>query len=152
MNNQAISYKLTARSSTRVLIFGTFDLFHEGHRDLIAQAARHGDELFVVVARDTTVLRMKGFFPTQNERERLASVGADPHVTNARLGYAVGSPMQVVDDIAPQVICLGYDQRGFADALPAHLAARGVTISVIRLKAYKPEMYKSSLLRLQYIQ
>jgi FAD synthetase len=130
----------------RVLVFGTFDVLHLGHRDFFRQARALGDELFVVVARDATVQKLKGFTTQEPEQERLRSVQQCPEVTNAQLGRA-GDKYKVIEEIRPDIIALGYDQRYYADALPAELAKRGLSISIVRLNAYHPERYKSALLR-----
>lgn len=136
---------------TRVLVFGTFDLFHDGHRDFLRQAHSYGEALFVIVARDTNAQRLKGSAPIDHEHTRLAHVVDDLHVAEARLGYEDREMVyQVLDDIKPDVICLGYDQNGFAGRLPDELAKRSLSIPIVRLKAYEPQRYKSSILRLQY--
>ncbi len=132
----------------KVLVFGTFDLFHEGHRDFLRQAAAFGDTLAVIVARDGNTGSLKGRTPMDDEQTRLANVQSDPHVTEARLGYENREHVyDVLDDVKPEVICLGYDQRGFAGRLPQELLWRGMVIPVIRLKAYEPQRFKSSVLR-----
>jgi cytidyltransferase-like protein len=131
----------------RVLVFGTFDLFHDGHRAFLRQARAHGNSLTVVVARDSTVKKLKGMPPIENETERLTNVLRDTNVTDARLGNLPNEPYRVLEEIRPDTICLGYDQRGFADRLPEELEKRGFDIPIIRLTAYKPEKNKSSLIR-----
>ena len=59
---------------TKLLVFGTFDLLHEGHKYFLNEAESRGDELFVVVALDSTVKTVKGFFPNQDEKERKRNV------------------------------------------------------------------------------
>src|SRR3989338_2280464 len=132
----------------RVLVFGTFDVFHQGHRDFLRQAAACGDELSVIIARDRNVKQIKGVLPIDDEKTRLRNVRKYPAVVNARLGYEdLTNVYDVLNDIKPDVICLGYDQNGFADRLPEEIIRRGYAIPVIRLKAYKPQKFKSSLLR-----
>ena len=46
----------------KVLVFGTFDIFHKGHEYFLSEAAKHGS-LNVVVARDLTTYEVKGRFP-----------------------------------------------------------------------------------------
>lgn len=123
----------------RVLVFGTFDVFHPGHDFFLQEAAKRGDELYVVVARDSNVLRIKGRSPQDSEDIRLENVAKHPSVTNARLGYNEwGKHLQVLEDIKPDVICLGYDQKAKIPEGPFH---------VERLESFYPEKYKSSLLR-----
>jgi len=42
-----------------VMTFGTFDMFHPGHRYYLSEARKYGDILIVVVALDATVERLK---------------------------------------------------------------------------------------------
>ena len=126
----------------RVMCCGTFDHFHPGHDFFLHQAARLGEELFVVVARDANVLRIKGQAPDQGEDERLGQVARQEAVDDARLGYPGSDFLRVVADIDPQVIALGYDQKappGLAQAFPA--------CRIVTLEAFEPERYKSSLMR-----
>lgn len=123
-----------------VLVFGTFDKLHAGHRFFLETAKTHGDRLVVVVARDHNVQALKGHWPHDHEAERLAKVKAEPAVTEARLGYADFSQKEkIIFDIRPDCICLGYDQ---APNFQSPLAG----VEVIRLPSYHPEKYKSSLL------
>ena len=125
--------------STTVLVFGTFDLFHQGHEHFLSEAKTHGDRLVVVVARDNNVRRIKDQRPQDNEQLRLARVQAFGAVDEARLGYEDWSRHRdVLHDVRPDVICLGYDQQ---DTLPQG------PWRVVRIDAFYPEQYKSSLLR-----
>ncbi len=127
-------------TQTTVLAFGTFDLFHPGHEFFLSEAKKHGDRLVVVVARDANVERIKGQRPQDSEQLRLARVQAFGAVDEARLGYEDWSRHRdVLNDIRPDVICLGYDQQ---DTLP-----QGPPWRVVRIAAFHPEQYKSSLLR-----
>ena len=44
----------------KVILFGTFDIFHKGHKNFLEQAQEFGDYLIVVIARDKTVKKIKG--------------------------------------------------------------------------------------------
>lgn len=122
-----------------VLTFGTFDVFHEGHKYKLREAKKLGDKLVVIVARDKNVEVLKGRAPQDNEQVRLANVQDFEAVDEARLGYEEWEQrLQVLEDVQPSVIALGYDQKGTIPEGPWE---------VVRLEAYKPEIYKSSLLR-----
>lgn len=56
-----------------VLTYGTFDLFHEGHRRLLERAKLLGLRLVVVVASED-VCRRNGKIPAQSEAERVEGV------------------------------------------------------------------------------
>src|SRR6185436_5199421 len=127
----------------KVLVFGTFDGLHEGHKDFFRQAKEFGDYLVVVVGRDSTVNRVKKQMPKQNENERLDAVQKAENVDFARLGNENVSPYIVVKEINPDVICLGYDQTHFTEKLEGALKEMGLDhIEIHRLKAFKPEIYK----------
>ncbi len=122
-----------------VLTFGTFDVFHPGHEFFLREAKKHGDRLVVIVARDKNVERIKGRAPHDDEQKRLHNVHAFEAVDDARLGYQEWSDrLRVLSDVAPDVICVGYDQRAQLPDGPW---------SVVRLEALEPAKYKSSLLR-----
>lgn len=123
-----------------VLVFGTFDKLHPGHRYFLSEAKKHGDRLLVVVARDHNVEKVKGRRPSQSETDRLANIQAVPEVAEARLGLEDYSKKeQIIDEIRPNVICLGYDQApNFRSPNPA--------IQVVRIDAFRPDIYKSSKL------
>ena len=126
----------------RVLCCGTFDRFHPGHESFLRQAAGLGAELFVVVARDENVMRIKGRPPDQLEEERLAALAELEIVDDARLGYAGMDLLRVVAEINPDVIALGYDQRP-----PPALAESFPHCEIAVMEAFHPEKYKSSLFR-----
>ena len=119
----------------KVMVFGTFDTLHKGHLNLFGQAGKHG-YLIAVVARDETVKKVKGRFPHYSEKERLKHVKI--HVDKAVLGYKTDK-YAIIKRINPDIICLGYDQNSFTRDLRKHFKGK-----IIRLKAYKPHIYKSS--------
>lgn len=129
----------------KVLLFGTFDGFHPGHKDLFKQAASIGDELHVVIARDATVAAVKGRPPVHSENERKKVVDEQTGVTKTYLGYH-DDKYQIIEEIMPDTIALGYDQRAFTEPLASELEKRKLNIQITRLEPYHPEKYKSSLL------
>lgn len=78
MINTAHSLHLSVMNRPwRVLVFGTFDPLHAGHRSLFAQAASLGSYLAVVVARDTTIESEKGRLPAAGEGSVLRRLQAN---------------------------------------------------------------------------
>ena len=130
------------RSGGRVLCCGTFDHVHPGHESFLRQAAALGTELYVVVARDENVERMKGRRPDHDERQRQQHVQALGVATEVRLGHPGKDFLRVVAEVQPHVIALGYDQvapPGLANAFPE--------CRIIILEPHEPERFKSSILR-----
>lgn len=121
----------------RVLLFGTFDRLHPGHRFLLAKAQKRGT-LTVVVARDATVHRLKGKAPAQPEQERLEALRKAMPSARVILGDSQDY-LRPVRTIAPDLILLGYDQM-----LPQGIRLEDLPCPVERLPAFHPELYKSS--------
>ena len=136
----------------KVLVFGTFNGLHEGHKNFFKQAREFGDHLTVIVGRDSTVLKTKGKLPKYNEQERLKAVQECGLIDQARLGNEAPAgqkldPYKIIEEIKPDIICLGYDQTFFADKLSEELPKRGLeNIFIVRLKAFKPDIYHSSII------
>ena len=129
-----------------VMCFGTFDGLHPGHEDYFRQAKEHGDTLVVIVARDVTVMDVKGDLPQRNETDRLQTIMDHPLVDEAKLGYP-GDKYRIIEEVSPDILCLGYDQEAFTENLDAELARRGLAATIFRCEPFFPDMYKSSLLR-----
>ena len=123
----------------KILIFGTFDILHKGHLNLFKQARKHGDILIAVIARDKTIKKIKGKNPRHKEKTRLKNI--KKYVDKAFLGNKTNK-YAVIKKIKPDIICLGYDQNSFTKNLKKHFKKK-----IIRLKPYKPDIYKSSKIR-----
>ncbi|MDI6806257.1 MAG: FAD synthase [Candidatus Aenigmarchaeota archaeon] len=132
----------------RVLTFGTFDEFHPGHEFYLREAKKYGNELIVVVARNSTVKEIKGKYPLNDELTRLAIIQNLDYVDEATLGHE-GDKYAIIEELKPNVICLGYDQHHFTDNLKTILNQRGLNPEIVRLEAFEPDIYKSSILRKQ---
>ena len=134
---------------TRIMLFGTFDMLHDGHLDLFRQARALAPDphLIVSIARDSAVTRIKGAAPKHNELERAALVEKRDLVDEVVLGDESGF-IDHIKKARPEIIALGYDQRGeYVDRLRSELLNAGMTTKVVRLKPFKPEVYKTSKLQ-----
>jgi len=123
----------------KVLVFGTFDLLHPGHKNFLEQAKEKGDFLVVVVARDENVNDIKGMYPEEDEKIRKNKLNALDIVDEVIMGYKnYKKRMDIIREINPDIICLGYDQD---------VKLPGGKYEIIKLIPYKPDQYKSSLLK-----
>ncbi|MFB6296820.1 MAG: adenylyltransferase/cytidyltransferase family protein [Halobacteriales archaeon] len=118
----------------RVMAQGTFDILHPGHVHYLEESAALGDELAVVIARDSRVATRKDVFLDEETRRRVvAALGA---VDDAVLG-SEEDLFASVAEIEPDVITLGHDQGYDVDDLAADLAAAGFEgIEVVRIGPY----------------
>ncbi|MBY5921257.1 adenylyltransferase/cytidyltransferase family protein [Ferrimonas balearica] len=55
----------------RVITFGTFDVFHVGHVNLLQRAAACGDQLIVGVSTDALNFSKKNRYPIYNQNDRM---------------------------------------------------------------------------------
>ena len=131
-----------------VMAFGTFDILHPGHKFYLKQANALGDRLVVIVARDENVKKLKGEMPLNNEIQRLAIVKNFDFVDEVVLGDREMRKWAVVKRFHPVIIALGYDQWASISSLRKELAKIGLYPEIVRIKAFKPEKNKSSLLKL----
>lgn len=132
----------------RIMVFGTFDIIHEGHANFFKQARALADDpyLIVSVARDSSVARIKAARPRNSESIRLAKIEKHPLVDKAILGDAKGYIGHIRANM-PDIIALGYDQEGeYVENLENDLKRAGLSVKVVRMKAFQPEKYKTSKL------
>jgi len=122
----------------RVMVAGVFDIIHPGHIFLISKAAELGD-VVVVVARDSTVQRLKGRKPVVPEGQRLEVVKNIKGVKEAVLGNEGEDMLKIVEELRPDVIMLGPNQNFDEEKLRRELEERGLEVEVVRLK----ELYEA---------
>lgn len=116
----------------RVMATGVFDIIHLGHLHYLEESKKLGDELVVVVATDTTVRKRK-HEPITPEKMRLELVASLKPVDKAVLGREGGDIYDVVKDLRPDIITLGYDQPFDEAKLQTDLKDHGLDVRVIRM-------------------
>lgn len=131
----------------RVLVFGTFDMLHQGHRYFLTEAKRFGSVVIAVVAQDEYVEERKGRRPTEPmalRMEKILDAGLAEEVYPADL--EIGS-YRILKKAEPDVICLGYDQRELKANLEAWLEEHHKPLEIHVLPPFQEHIYKTSLLR-----
>ena len=117
---------------------GVFDLLHTGHIHFLTEARRLGDELVVVVARDSTARRFK-HEPIMGEASRVQLLAALKPVDRAVLGHE-GSIYEILDEIRPDVIALGFDQIHNEEKVLEECRKRGLATKVVRLPKFEGDL------------
>jgi FAD synthetase len=117
----------------RVLSTGTFDILHPGHLLYLEEAKKLGDELWVIVARNSMVNHKSK--PILPEDQRLAMVSALRVVDHAMLGdeHDMFKPLE---EIHPDIVVLGHDQHFNAEELEEKMMSRGINAKVVRIISY----------------
>ena len=114
----------------KVLATGTFDLLHPGHVHYLRESAAQGDELVVIVARESMVSHKNP--PVLPEEQRREMVETLEPVDRAVLG-SEDSIFEPLHDIRPDVVTLGHDQHYDEDDLRDELRERGFEADVVRV-------------------
>ena len=132
----------------RVLAFGTFDIVHAGHAKYLEESRKLGGnnaELIVIVARDSTVKAVRGREPIFPEEQRRYLVESLKPVDKAILGYEGEDRLRVVEELKPNIIALGYDEKPTEAFLKKELKNRGLQgTTVTRLSKYGDEVLNST--------
>lgn len=132
--------------SRTVLVFGTFDGLHDGHRYFLREARTLGDKLAAAVAHDNVVQSLKGKPPRKPLPERLAGLRASGLVDEAVAGDTTLGSWNVVKRFKPDIIALGYDQTGLEQELRAYIKKENLPIRLVKIPVHKPEKHHTSLL------
>ncbi|MCI7550773.1 MAG: adenylyltransferase/cytidyltransferase family protein, partial [Arcanobacterium sp.] len=102
---------------TRVITYGTFDLFHEGHRRLLERARALGDELIVGVTADSFD-RQRGKLNVHDKLlERVENVRRSGLADLIIVEEYFGQKVHDVEKYDVDVFAIGSDWRGKFDYL-----------------------------------
>jgi len=119
----------------KVMATGTFDLLHTGHIYYLKEAKKLGNKLVVVVATDSTVRKLK-HEPINPEEVRLNLIKELKVVDEAYLGHE-DDMYEIVEEIKPDIIALGFDQIHDEDKIKSELKKRKISANIARLTEFK---------------
>lgn len=134
-----------------VMVFGTFDSLHAGHENMLMQARTIAKKLInplvvAIVARDKTVKQIKGHAPENDEKSRLLALHETGWADMVLIGDKKDKYMHI-KKYRPTIIALGYDQFAFTLQLEKLIIDLNLDAKIVRLKPYRPDIYKSSLIK-----
>lgn len=90
---------------------GCFDVIHEGHVELLAEARSHCDRLIVAINSDVSVASLKGpTRPIQSERARARIISALAFV-DAVITFDAETPIDLITAFTPNVLIKGADYK-----------------------------------------
>ncbi len=131
----------SSHNKKRVVAFGVFDLLHPGHIAFLTKARSLGDELVVVVTRDSRAKKEKGTAPVFTEKERLGMISALSVVTRAVLGDPPGQ-WSMLEKLKPDIVAIGHDQKRPETKI---FSARLVMIQAKNRKRYSSTRIRNAL-------
>ena len=125
----------------RVMAVGVFDLLHAGHLHYLEQAKSLGGHLTVVIAHDDTVRKRKHEPVTNHDLRRRMVEGLKP-VDQAVIGNPPEVPMfDILPEVKPDIIALGYDQEHAEDSIKNKLNQLGFeNIQVLRVEGLSEDL------------
>lgn len=98
-----------------IITFGTFDLFHIGHLNILKRAKNLGDHLIVGISSDDLNFKKKNKYPVYNERERLEIVSAIKYVNAVFLETSLELKAEYINFYEADVLVMGNDWVGKFD-------------------------------------
>ena len=111
-------------------------------------------EVYVIVATDKNRKLYSGETPIIPESQRLEVINSVKNVKEARLGRSDNDTLKTVEEINPDIILLGPDQKYNQETLKRGLEEKGLNhIIVKRLETYydKFNLHSSSLIKKKII-
>ncbi|MDO5848289.1 MAG: FAD synthase [Methanobrevibacter sp.] len=130
----------------KVMASGTFDILHPGHGIYLEEAKKLGGddaELYVVIARDSTVKKNKRT-PIVGENQRRDLIQMLKPVDEAVLGNEDGDIFKIVEEIDPDIIAIGPDQCHNEEKIQEEINKRGLKAKVERVNVYHDAKLDSS--------
>ena len=133
------------RSSLKVVLAGgVFDIIHPGHIYTLNAAKALGDVLVVVVATDSTSVKMKKRRPLHTQEQRQELVNSLSMVDLCLIGQE-DDIFKTVNRVRPQIIALGYDQVHQEKFITDGCQKIDLKAEVARLQSPIPESSSSKI-------
>lgn len=99
----------------RVITFGTFDLFHIGHLNLLKKAKEYGDYLIVGVSTDELNLHKKDKRPIYHQKSRLEIINSIRFTDEVFFEESLELKRQYIIDYKADILVMGDDWEGMFD-------------------------------------
>jgi glycerol-3-phosphate cytidylyltransferase len=100
---------------TRVITFGTFDVLHIGHVNILEQARKLGDALYVGVSSDELNFKKKGRYPIYRQCDRLRIIGALKFVDAVFVEESLELKREYIVAHGAEILVMGDDWKGRFD-------------------------------------
>ena len=101
----------------KVITYGTFDLFHEGHVNLLRRAKALGDWLIVGVTTDNFDMQRGKMNTCDNVMERIEAVKACGYADQIIIEEYRGQKIEDIQKYGVDIFAIGSDWEGYFDYL-----------------------------------
>ena len=99
----------------RVITFGTFDLFHIGHLNILERAKKYGDSLIVGVSSDKLNFRKKQKYPVYSQDQRIQIISALRCVDKVFIEESLELKGSYIKKYNADILLMGNDWEGKFD-------------------------------------
>ncbi len=128
------------------MVFGVFDVLHDGHRFLLTEAKKLGDKLIAVLPPDSIVLKLKGRPARNLLPERITNLEALKLADLALAGDEELGAWNVIRKHKPDIIALGYDQKDLAFSIAKFLQQNNLSVEQVFIKPFAGGKIHSSVI------
>lgn len=130
-----------------IIVFGVFDIIHDGHRHFLKRARKLGDCLVAAVASDLAVKKLKGLRPSRPFEERVKNLRSEGLADEILSGDDELGSWKIFSRRLPDIIALGYDQTALGEALAKFIAKNELPIKRVTISPHTDKSLHSSALR-----
>lgn len=100
---------------TRVITFGTFDVFHVGHINILERAASYGDYLIVGISSDNLNFSKKNRYPIYSQGDRIKIISSLKFVDEVFVEESLELKLDYIKDYKADILIMGDDWKGRFD-------------------------------------
>jgi len=100
-----------------VITFGTFDVFHVGHVNILQRASTYGDTLIVGVSTDNLNFQKKGRNPIYRQEDRIKIINGLRYVNLCFFEESLEKKVDYIKQYNADVLVMGDDWKGKFDHL-----------------------------------
>lgn len=99
----------------RIVTFGTFDIFHQGHLEILKRASSYGDELIVGISSDNLNFNKKQRYPVYSQKERMEIISSLKFVSEVFLEESLELKREYLLKYGADCLVMGCDWTGKFD-------------------------------------
>jgi len=101
----------------KIITFGTFDVFHIGHVNILERAKQEGDYLIVGVSSDALNFSKKSRYPIYNQDQRMKIVRSLRFVDEVFVEESLEKKPEYIKQSGADVLVMGDDWAGKFDSM-----------------------------------
>jgi len=108
---------MTSKLGKRVITFGTFDVFHAGHVNILERAREQGDYLIVGVSSDALNFSKKQRYPIYSQADRIKILESLRFVDEVFVEESLELKGEYIQRFKADLLVMGDDWAGKFDAM-----------------------------------